>query len=443
MNILTGATGSSAHRDKTTAFLAVMFFCLLLAATAAQANEISQVIERCNRLPSHPDRMECVFRHGMAAKRQRRYRTAIRLFRHMLAQEPDLPRVRLELAESYFLIGNDTQAEHHFRYALGNGLPPQVEQRVLAYLDAMRQRKAWSATLDFSIVPQSNVNQATSKRVIVLGGIPWTLEEDSRKKSGLRMNMSGSVTYRPYLAEDLRGHIRFSPSLSATTDGNFRISRLNVEDLSFASWTLTLDGEAGLVFLSDLQEVSAGVAFGHTWSEGHSYLWTYGGWLRMQRELTPRTLGYISLAVDRLDYAATSDYEDGWEWRINPVLRQQLNAWLAATVSTSFTWHAIKPKDEAYISGGIGLGLDAILPYDFSLYTGVNLDRTRYQRADDVFGKRRKDWKVTATVRLTYGKFTAFDLAPYIQYQYERRNSSISFYDYDNHSVNIGLTKQF
>ncbi len=420
--------------------LAIAFF---FAVSAAKADESRSIIERCKRLPSHPDRMECVFRHGMAAKRQRRYRAAIRLFRHMLAQEPDLPRVRLELAESYFLIGNDAQAEHHFRYALGNGLPRQVEQRVLAYLDAMRERKFWSASLDFSVIPQSNVNRATKKRVIVLGGIPWTLDAESRKQSGLRVNASGDFTARPYLAENLRGHVRLTPSVSATTDGKFRISRLNVEDLSFASWTLTLNGELGLVFLADLQEVSAGVALGHTWSEGESYLWTYGGWLRMQRELGPRTLGYVSLALDRLDYASTSSYEDGWEWRVSPVLRQQLNAWLAATVSASFTWHAIKPKDEAYISGGIGLGLDAILPYDFSLYTGVNLDRTRYQRADDVFGKRRKDWKVTATVRLTYGKFTAFDLAPYIQYQYERRNSSISFYDYDNHSVNIGLTKQF
>ena len=425
------------------ALLALPVMMLLAATPAAWAGEVEQVIERCQRLPGHHDRMECIFRHAMVAKRQRRYRAAIRLLRHMLARNPKLARVRLELAESYFRIGNDAQAEHHFRYALGNGLPAPVVRRVQAYLAAMRQRKSWSVSLDFSVAPQTNVNRATAERVIVLGGIPWTLNPESRKKSGLRANLSGSFTARPYLAENLRGHIRFSPSLSATTDGEFRISRLNVEDLSFASWSLTTTGELGLVFLADLQEISAGLSAGHTWSEGKSYLWTYGVWLRMQRELGPRTLGHLSLSLDRLDYAASSSTRDGWEWSASPVIRQQLNAWLAATLSTSFTWHDVKPKDEAYLSGGAGLGLDAMLPHDFSLYTGVKLNRTHYRADDDVFAKRRKDWKLTATARLTYGKFTAFDLAPYIQYQYERRDSTISFYEYDNHAVNIGFTKRF
>lgn len=425
------------------ALLALLVSPWPAATPAAHAGEAERVIERCQRLPGHHDRMECLFRHGLAAKRQRRYRAAIRLFRHMLAQEPGLARVRLELAESYFRIGNDAQAEHHFRYALGNGLPPPVVRRVQAYLDAMRQRKRWSASLDFSIAPQSNVNRATVRRVIVLGGIPWTLDAQSRRKAGLRANLGGTFTARPYLAENLRGHIRISPSLSATTDGEFRVTRLNVGDLSFASWTMSVSGELGLVFLADLQEISAGVSMGHTWSEGESYLWTYGAWLRMQRELGQRTQGSLSLSLDRLDYAASSGLKDGWEWSASPVIRHQMNAWLAATLSTSITWHHVKPKDEAYVSGGVGLGLDAILPHDFSLYAGVNLNRTRYQAADDVFATRRKDWKLTATTRLTYGRFTAFDLAPYIQYQYERRNSNIAFHDYENHAVNIGFTKRF
>ena len=163
----------------------------------------------------------------------------------------------------------------------------------------------------------------------------------------------------------------------------------------------------------------------------------------MRRELTPRTLGHLSLAVDRLDHASGFNRGDGWEWRAIPTLRQQLNAWLAATLSTSFTWHDMRPEDEAYISGGIGLGLNALLPHDFSFQAGLKLKRARYMAPDNVFGRRRKDWKITTTARLTYGKLTAFDLAPYLQYQYERRDSTISLHQYDNHAVIVGLTKRF
>ena len=397
----------------------------------------------CMRFPKEQDRMECVFRHAMRARKEKRYRLSIRLLRAMLAQRPDLARVRLELAQNYFLIGNDAQAERHFRYALGGGLPGPVVRRVQQYLDAIRRRRNWSLSFDYSISPQSNVNRATKRKVITAGGIPWTLDRDSRKKAGLRVALSADLLARPWLEEDLRAHVRLMPSLSATTDGKFHLSRFNVNELSFASHSETLAGELGLVFLSDLQEIAVGISAGHTWFEGKPYLVTLGGWLRTSRELNGRLRVASDLALERLDHAAQWGEGDGWELRHVGSLRYQLTPWLAATLSSPFTWHRTRPRDKAFVEGGAGLGFGAILPHDFSLYLGASLRRTRFSAPDQVFGKRRKDWFLNTRVRLTWARFTAFDLAPYVEYSFERRNSSLTLHDYSNHAVLVGFSKQF
>ena len=430
--------------------LAAIFFLVLFAGFAsgvAKAQEASLLAgtpaQGCLRFPREQDRMECVFRHAMKARHERRYRLSIRLLRAMLAQRPNLARVRLELAQNYFLIGNDDQAERHFRYALGGGLPAPVVQRVQQYLDAMRRRKNWVVSFDYSIAPQSNVNRATKRKIITAGGIPWTLDADSRKKAGLRVSLSADVLVRPWLAQDLRGHIRFMPSVSATTDGRFRLSKLNVSDLSFASHSETLAGELGLVFLSDLQELSAGISIGQTWAEGDRYLLAYGGWVRLRRELSGRLRFGADLALERLDHAAQQAERDGWELRHTASLRYQLTPWLAATLSAPFTWHRTKPRDKAYVEGGAGIGFDAILPHDFSLYLGATLKRARFSAQDRIFGKRRKDWFANARARLTWARFTAFDLAPYVEYSFERRSSTLVLHEYTNHAFLVGFSKTF
>ena len=59
------------------------------------------------------------FLHGTIALARRNWQDAIARFRAMLARNPDLPRVRLDLALAYFQAGEDGNAAYHFRLALG------------------------------------------------------------------------------------------------------------------------------------------------------------------------------------------------------------------------------------------------------------------------------------------------------------------------------------
>ena len=91
----------------------------------------------------------------------------------MLARNPDLPRVRLDLALAYFQAGEDGNAAYHFRLALGaKDLPAIVRARALFFLDQIRRRKAWSVTGSVAILPDNNINAATSAKLVNLFGLP-------------------------------------------------------------------------------------------------------------------------------------------------------------------------------------------------------------------------------------------------------------------------------
>ena len=124
----------------------------------------------------------------------------------MLARNPDLPRVRLDLALAYFQAGEDGNAAYHFRLALGTkDLPAIVRARALFFLDRIRRRKAWSVTGSVAVLPDNNINAATSARLVDLfGNLPARLSEDARQTSGVGLSANISGGYEARISPDLR-----------------------------------------------------------------------------------------------------------------------------------------------------------------------------------------------------------------------------------------------
>ncbi len=126
-------------------------------------------------------------------------------FRAMLARNPDLPRVRLDLALAYFQAEDDGNAACHFRLALGaKDLPETVRASALAFLDRIRRRKRWSVTGSVAVVPDTNINARTDAREILLFGQRATLSEDARRTSGVGVTIDMSGGYEGRVSPDLR-----------------------------------------------------------------------------------------------------------------------------------------------------------------------------------------------------------------------------------------------
>ena len=155
--------------------------------------------------PGEGDMDALDFLHGTIAMARRDWQGAIARFRAMLARNPDLPRVRLDLAFAYFLAGEDRNASYHFRLALGTeDLPAAVRARALVFLDRIRRRKTWSITGSLAVLPDSNINAATSARSVDLFGFPATLSEDARQTSGVGVSAMYPAAIEGRISPDLR-----------------------------------------------------------------------------------------------------------------------------------------------------------------------------------------------------------------------------------------------
>ena len=192
--------------------------------------------------PGQGDVDDLDFLYGSIALVQGDWDGAIARFRAMLARNPDLPRVRLDLALAYFQAGRDARAAYHFRLALGaKNLPPVARARALALLDLIRRRKSWSINGLVALAPDSNINAATSARRVDLFGLPAQLSKDARRTSGVGLSASISGGYEALLSPSSRFHT--STGLSTRT---YRQSQFNEQVLTLGAGPRLLLSELDL-----------------------------------------------------------------------------------------------------------------------------------------------------------------------------------------------------
>src|SRR5258705_2715046 len=162
-------------------------------------------------LETNPNDYEAHFLRAMIAVAEKRYDDAIAGFRYILAAEPDRERVRLELARAFFLATDYENAERNFRFARAGDLSPEVKANIDQYLAAILRLKRWSYDVGLAVAQDTNANGATSVHLVDLYGLPFTLSEDARQKSGAGVAIDVGGEWSPLLGDNtkakLGGHL--------------------------------------------------------------------------------------------------------------------------------------------------------------------------------------------------------------------------------------------
>ena len=93
---------------------------------------------------------------------------AISTLHAMLAERPELVRVRLELARAFFYKGEDSLARGHFRRVLAGDVPDAVKANVQRFLVQIRARRRWTMYMGMALLPDSNIGGGTDEEVIYI-----------------------------------------------------------------------------------------------------------------------------------------------------------------------------------------------------------------------------------------------------------------------------------
>ena len=399
--------------------------------------------------PQQDTRTDLLFRIGMAAlaaaeradsddERRELYDAAIEAFRAILVNRPELVRVRLELARTFFLKGQDGLARRHFELVLASGPPPPVALNILQFLAAMRARKRWTGYFGAAIAPDSNLNAASESEVIYIdtpfGRLPFQREGDIAARSGFGLSLWGGGEYQRPLSERLRLRVGSDAMAREYPGGDF--------DQTF------LTAHAGPRWLlGPITDISLLATAQRQWLGGHPYIDESGVRLEIDRRLLPRLAARGTAAWRQRDCRLHCDFRDGpvedytlaLAWTAAPVLRVHMTVGYARDHAALEHWRNL--------SRWVRVGTSLALPLGFTLGTSAQMNRVYYDGEGrghlTLYGRPRRDRIRSFSISVLNRAFTLYGFSPQLALIHEARLTNAQAQAYDRNRAELRFVRQF
>ncbi|MYI24098.1 MAG: DUF560 domain-containing protein [Gammaproteobacteria bacterium] len=374
---------------------------------------------------------------SQAAAREALLDASITIFRAILAERPDLVRVRLELARAFFLRGRDGLARRHFELALAANPPAPVVANINLHLAEMRARRRWSGHFGMALAPDTNIGAASASETVLLDvfgqRLPFTLD-DGGEKSGVGLALWAGGERQEPLAPNWR--LRLGGDIFLRDYSGSRFDRMGLGGHVGPRWLIGPRTEASLL-----------LAARRDWQAGDPTSRSLGFRLEASRRLSPRLSGrfHASLTEKRNDDSTHldgpgTDLSASLSWAATPILQTDFRA----------GWGRERPEAEDLHSRTrwVSLGASAALPRGFNVSGTLTGRWAGYQGpgrppTNVLDGMPRED--VTRSIRLTVLKrdLTIRGFSPQLSVTHERRGSNAQQADYRRTGAEISFVRQF
>ena len=127
--------------------------------------------------PEQQDPILLRFAQAALARMDGRTTEAIRLYREIIAMQPQLTPVRLQLATALFEQHENEAARDQLRKLRAENLPEPIAQTVDQYIQALNQRDEWSLNAGITYLHENNINNAPKQRTVAVGQGELSLPE--------------------------------------------------------------------------------------------------------------------------------------------------------------------------------------------------------------------------------------------------------------------------
>ena len=350
------------------------------------ALEILRTLDR-----NGPDRVDILFLTGLATmgaaearededERDALLDEAIAALRTILRDQPELTRVRLELARAFFLKGEDDFARDEFERVLAGRPVPPVVANVNRYLQQIRERERWSSYFGGSIAEDSNIGAASDSEFIYIFGLPFQLNTESRVTSGTGVVVWGGAEYQYPLSERLR--LRAGTNLVRREYGGSDFDRTNAAVHLGPRWLVDKNTETSL--LGTAQQ---------GWAAGEVQNSTVGVRIEVTHRVSRWYRGFGQISWQHRDIRG-SEYLDGpllgiigrGTWTASPTVQATVAAGFNRERTASVSWRNTSTWTRA--------GVAAALPWGFTAGASGEQRQTRYHGPWGLFtpgGEPRRD----------------------------------------------------
>jgi len=404
-----------------------------------QATRILTMMPQTNNLPVEIERWYLI---AQMAQRQGDYDTAIKIYRKILDDQPDLVKIRYELALCYMAKQQWYRADYHLRLAMaGADIPPAVKQQMMYFRWIARQNKNWNVWFNFGAAPDSNVNQASDYELCGVYGAFSGCANTAKPVKAIGYNLLLGGNYEFVLGD----HWRWK------NDANVYANIYDYHDYD----DLYLSASTGPRYIWSHGDVwLAGVA-ARRWYGWEKYNWSYGAKLDTNYDWTRKLSTGLSFKVldnkyDNDDYASILN---GQTYSTSARISYSLDATKYIILRGGVDRDTAKRDYYADWRYNASIGFGSELPWGFHAYlepyfSWTNYDASRYfVVVEDSYLMQKKmtehDFIQRYALSLSNNKFDVWGFVPTLTFSYTKRNSNVKTREYDKWTLEFTMQQRF
>ncbi|NRA88616.1 MAG: tetratricopeptide repeat protein, partial [Rhizobiales bacterium] len=355
---------------------------------------------------------EMIDKLSAAAKKahaNKNFDQAIQYYHQILTLDPSIMQIRFLLARAYFETKNYDHAHYHFKLVQAENIPNKISKIIHQYLAYINLQKDWSVSLSGDITPESNINHGVTNQTVLIGGVPFTLNDDRLASRGVNLNAFASVTYTPKIIDGLYGHVQLSASANYLTGQ--KILNHNI------------GSELGLTLKQNANKYSAGIAYNKQNFDKKAYSTKLGTWATVAMPLSDKLYWSGRVSASKTFYTGTANRD--LDFSIKQNFSYQHSVALGFNAAPSFELKKSFNKLKTNTKLGLTIGSRHTLGAGFTVNTSLGSNSSLYKHHNNIFAKTRKDLSLTAGIKVTNSQLKLFNFAPYIEYKYEKHKSNI------------------
>jgi outer membrane protein len=423
---------------------------LLISLARGGQHELASVMLQRYPLVGPHAANRTLFISGLIMRGRGNLTGAAELYRKALADDPTLTLVRAELAATLAELGEDDSAKHQLNRLMADAPSEEEAKGIRAFVDRIDANRPFVFNSYISIAPSTNINSGSTNNDTVYSNgqavLPYfngsldgldangdgtiDIPKGSKAKSGVGVEVGGSVGYTKRLGND------WAAVFAAGINGRI------YKDRTFNGVGASQSAE--LRYLIEGGSIGAGMVAGEGLETvvGDVTYYSFGPRISIQKQLTPQDRINVSAVYEWRKYSEVSA-ANGNALMVDGLWQHSFGSDLSMNISAGFDKVTTGNEWNAHRAYSAGLGFYKELPLGVTINL---LGEYRYAHFDapaPLYGEIRVDHQVAGSITLTKRDLNLFGYAPSLEYNYVRNFSNIQLSDFDSHTVDFTLTKDF
>ncbi|WP_180898555.1 surface lipoprotein assembly modifier [Martelella soudanensis] len=366
------------------------------------------------------------FTYALILKRQGQLKQAAGIMRKILAEKPDLSRVRQELAHTLSLMGEKKAAIYHFSILADNAPSESLRSFYEDFIDRVNLDRPWTLGGYVAIAPSTNISNATDQALVHVGGIPLT--PGDKAESGVGLNYGANGTYTFQLVDDLS--LTFGGSITGLAYKETVYNQTQFGGFSQLSWRM------------DPWIFSGGIAAEYVLMGNEPYRVGYGPVFSVRRSFGPWGVTSANVSYQWLDYDQ-NDAFDGYQAGISLNHRYALTP--ASSIRFGGGYNHVHAENDINSYNGYNLNAKYAREWSGGILTDIGVSGTLRDYVGDfpLMTEPRFDRRLDVELGATFRTLAMKGFAPRLEYAYSQNFSNVELYDYNKSTVSLFVTKQF